>query len=214
VRRQAVTALLALAALSAAGCGSSTQATKATPQTAPAPTTTSPTPRVTSASTVGEHAVCPSEQGAGIQASFGDRRTTSAAEALVAQAGKLGFRGLLVQQRGCNDYAVVLPGLKNLRQARDFRAEARSVGFHVVLECRSRPLEGGVAAVFGHRRTRRAALLLRRSAERFGFMKLQVQQDRCNDWEVALYGTTTAAQRRDLAKEAASVGFHLTFEPG
>jgi hypothetical protein len=41
-----------------------------------------------------------------------------------------------------------------------------------------------------------------------------VHQDRCNDWEVDLYGIKTPDQRLALAKEAARVGFHVTFEPG
>ena len=108
----------------------------------------------------------------------------------------------------------MLPGLKTLRQARELQHEARSVGFRVLIECRSHPVQGGLAAVFGHRRTRRAALRLLRRAAHVGFRNLQVQQDRCNDWEVDLYGIQTPGQRRELAKEAASVGFHLTFEPG
>ena len=71
-----------------------------------------------------------------------------------------------------------------------------------------------MAAVFGHRRTRSAALALRREAESAGFQNLQVQQDQCDDWEVDLYGLQTPEQRKDLAKEAASVGLHVTFEPG
>jgi hypothetical protein len=84
----------------------------------------------------------------------------------------------------------------------------------VRIECRSHPIEGGLAAVFGHRRTRRAAVRLKRQAQALGFQNLQVQQDKCRDWEVDLYGIKTLSQRRGLAKEAASVGFHIVFEPG
>jgi hypothetical protein len=41
-----------------------------------------------------------------------------------------------------------------------------------------------------------------------------VQQDRCHDWEVDLYGLNTPAQRHELAKEARGVGFHVVFELG
>ena len=109
---------------------------------------------------------------------------------------------------------MVLRGLKNLRQAKDLQREARRVSLHVTIDCRSHPFQGGLAAVFGHRPTRRAALRLLREARRVGFQNLQVQQDRCNDWEVDLYGIKTPVQRQELTKEAASVGFHLTFEPG
>jgi hypothetical protein len=39
-------------------------------------------------------------------------------------------------------------------------------------------------------------------------------QDRCNDWEVVLYGIQTAAQRRAFAREARHAGFHVKFESG
>ena len=119
-----------------------------------------------------------------------------------------------MERRGCDAYAVVLYGLRDLRQAREFSAETASVGFHVRIECRSHPVEGGLAAVFGHRRTKRAALRLRAAAERVGFRGLTVQQDRCRDWEVDLYGLKTPAQRREFAAEARRVGFHIVYELG
>jgi hypothetical protein len=197
--------------------------TTAATTTQPAPTTTktattvaAPTATVATTSTteVVQQSLCPSEQGPGILANFGHRRSPGAANQLVARAAVVGFHGLLVQRRGCHKYAAVLLELKSLRQARDLQREARSVGFRVQIECRSHPVVGGLAAVFGHRTTRRAAVRLRREAEHVGFQNLQVQQDRCNDWEVDLYGIKTPAQREELTKEAASVGFHLTFEPG
>jgi hypothetical protein len=130
------------------------------------------------------------------------------------KAEHVGFTGLTIEQRGCDDYAVVLYGLRDLRQARDFTKETASVGFDVRIECRSHPVEGGLAAVFGHRRTRRAALKLKADAERLGFQGLRVQQDRCRDWEVDLYGLKTAAQRHEFAAEAGRAGFHIVYELG
>lgn len=68
--------------------------------------------------------------------------------------------------------------------------------------------------MFGHRRTEAAALRLKAKAEHFGFQGLEVQQDRCNDWEVDLHGLQTTAQRREFTQEARSVGFHIVYEPG
>jgi hypothetical protein len=101
-----------------------------------------------------------------------------------------------------------------MRQAREFEREASGAGFHVRIECRSHPVEGGLAAVFGHRRTRRAALRLLARAEQVGFRSLRVQQDSCHDWEVALYGLHTPTQRRELAAEARRAGLHVVFELG
>src|SRR5204863_9634359 len=118
------------------------------------------------------------------------------------------------ERRKCTDYAVVLPGLKNLPQAHALQREASSVGLTVTVDCRSHPVEGGLAAVFGHRRTRREALHLKAEAANVGFQNLEVQQDKCDDWEVDLYGLKTPAQRNDFAREALNAGFRVTFEPG
>jgi hypothetical protein len=197
-------ALPALAvALTLVGCGAAKNAVA----TAPGTTVTAPVP---SASTQG----CATPRQAGIAAVFGDRRTEAAAAALAARAQHNGFQGLTVERRGCRDYAVVLYGLQSLRQAGEFTAEAASVGYRVRIECRSHPSQGGVAAVFGHRRTKLAALRLQARAQRRGFLGLQVQQDRCGDWEVDLYGLQTPTQRREFAAEARREGFHVTYEPG
>jgi hypothetical protein len=65
-----------------------------------------------------------------------------AAQRLEARAVTVGFTGLDVEARGCHDYAVVLHGLRDLNQAREFSAETESVGLHVRIECRSHPAEG------------------------------------------------------------------------
>jgi hypothetical protein len=208
--RRALPALAAVVSIvfAVGGCGSSKNAGV----TAAAPTTTA-TPTATAESTT-EPSVCLSEQRVGIAGVFGHRRTPLAAQRLAARALAAGFEGLVVERRACNDYAVVLYGLRDLRQARSFSAETASVGFHIRIECRSHPVEGGLAAVLGHRGTRRAALQLRAHAEHLGFLGLRVQQDRCNDWEVDLYGLKTSEQRREFAREARRVGFHIVYEPG
>jgi hypothetical protein len=157
---------------------------------------------------------CASEQGAGIAAVFGHRRTLEAAIGLRDAAEAVGFPGLAIQHRGCADYAVVLTGFQNLAQALDFKRQAATVSFAVRLECRTLAPLGGLNAVFGHRRTRFAAEGLKASAEAVGFGGLELQQDECGDWEVDLRGLVTEAQRRDFRTEAASVGFQIVFEPG
>jgi hypothetical protein len=196
-------ALLALAAaLAATGCGSS--------KPEAGPTTTA----AASTASAGEQPVCPTEQKAGITADFGKRRSQAAADELRARAEQVGFQGLAVQRRGCDDYAVVLLGLRTLKQALAFQREAESAGFPVAIECRSHPVEGGLAAVFGHRRTQRDAQELLAQAERLGFRGLRVQQDKCGDWEVDLYGLSSPGQRRTFAAEARKAGLHVRFELG
>ena len=191
-----VTALLLSAGAVAGGCGSS--APKAQTTTAP----------------VVQQSVCPSEQQPGILADFGHFHSEADANGMVERARSVGFQGLEVQRRGCSDFVVVLRGLKNLRQGLSLQREARSAGLQVTLDCRSLPLQGGLAAVFGHRPTRRAAGRLARTAASRGFQGLKVVQDRCDDWEVVLYGLKTAQERRTFAREARNVGFDITFEAG
>lgn len=157
---------------------------------------------------------CPLEENAGISAVFGHRSTLDSAQSLRNAAERVGLSGLVLQQRGCRDYAVVLTGLQSLAQAKDFQRQAAAVDLPVKLECRTRPPEGGLNAVFGHRRTRPAAEYLAARANGAGFLGLEVRQDACGDWEVDLRGLKTAEQRRDFREEAASVGFHIRYEPG
>jgi hypothetical protein len=208
VRRIATLAFVCSATALVAGCGSSSKHAGAT--TAAAAQTGTETSLPSSAG----RATCQSQQQAGIDANFGFRRTPVAAQALIARAARLGFQNLTVQQRTCHRYAAVLTGLTSMSQARQFEQEAAGAGFPVLIECRSTPPRGGLAAVFGHRRTQRRAVVLMRAATAKGFQGLQVQQDRCGDWEVDLYGVGTAKQRAALRREAASAGYHLTFEPG
>jgi hypothetical protein len=157
---------------------------------------------------------CPPAESAGVTAVFGTRRSFEGASLLRLAAVSRGFQGLTIQLRNCRDYAVVLTGFDSLSQARAFKREAAARDQPVRLECRSDALQGGLNAVFGHRRTRKAAQLLASQARAVGFLGLRVQQDSCGDWEVDLRGLTRAADRRDFRLEAARVGFHVHFEPG
>ena len=182
--------------------------------TLPPPTTPKQSTTLKPSSPVVEQAVCPSEQSAGIVANFGERGTMAAAERLAARARHFGFVGLRVQRRGCDEFAVVLPSVKSIHQGRELQREARTVGLRVKLDCRSHPLQGGLAAVFGHRPTKEAAMRLKDRAQAVGFQNLQVQQDRCFDWEVDLHGLKTARERRELAAEARRAGFTIHYELG
>jgi hypothetical protein len=161
-----------------------------------------------------QEALCPSEQQPGITANFGHSRTRAGANAILRRARGFGFLHLVVERRACASFVVALRGLKNLAQGHELETEAGTVYLHVTLECRSHRVEGGLAAVFGHRRTRGAAIRLQRDAAAVGFQGLRVQQDKCGDWEVDLYGLKTPAQRRDFVREARGAGFRVRFEPG
>jgi hypothetical protein len=213
VRQIAAIAMAGCAAVFAAGCGSSSGHADASGAGAAAAGNAT-TPTATAQTGAASGFACQSQQQQGIDASFGLRRSPGAAQALIARAERVGFQSLTVQRRSCKRYAAVLTGLRSMAQAREFRQEAAGAGFQVLIECRSDPVRGGLAVVFGHRRSRRAAVILMRAASATGFQNLQVQQDRCGDWEVDLYGVETARQRAALRREAAAAGYHVTFEPG
>jgi hypothetical protein len=156
---------------------------------------------------------CVSEQTHGISAVFGHRRTPVEAEALRRSAEQVGFLGLRIERRGCFDYAVVLTGLRDWAQAKEFQRETATVDFHVRLErrCLSEPADG-ILAVFGHRRTLAEADALRRSAEQVGFLGLTIERRGCFDYAVLLTGFRDSAQARDFQDEAATVGFDVKLE--
>jgi len=200
VRRPAVTAaFLGCAILAVAGCQSTRHNVGTTVVAQPPPTTA---------------AACASQQQAGILADFGHRSSVAAANDLLVSAERDGFKGLVVQRRGCNDYAVVFSGVSNMRQAVGLQGEAQGAGFKVTVDCRSEALEGDIVAVFGRARTRPGALRIAARAARVGFRSLDVVQVGCDAWHVLLHGLKSASQRRDLAAEARKVGFRVTFERG
>jgi hypothetical protein len=157
---------------------------------------------------------CPAERETGVTAVFGLRRTFAMAERLWRSVTGVGYRDAVIQQRGCRSFAVVLSGIESDHQGEQLKRDAARVHLRVRLECRSRMSEGGVNAVFGHRRSKAAAETLLARAEAVGFRGLDVQQDRCGDWEVDLAGLQTVAQRRAFQREARQAGFRVRFEPG
>jgi hypothetical protein len=67
-------------------------------------------------------------------------------------------------------------------------------------------------AVFGHFSTRAAAVRLARHAGKNGFKGLKIEDEGCRDFELEIDGADRGADRASFAKEAASVGFEVTFE--
>jgi hypothetical protein len=149
-----------------------------------------------------------------VLADFGHRRTAAAAHKLAVKAESVGFTGAEVQQRGCSDYAVVVPGLSSIPQGNELRKEARSAGLDVTLDCRSEAAHGREAAVFGRSRSRAGAVRLLAHAAGLGFRGLKVVETACNEWQVLLYGVSGTAEQKALVEEAGKVGIHVRFEPG
>jgi hypothetical protein len=69
-----------------------------------------------------------------LEAVFGHRRTRFDAQVLVNRAAALGFEGMQIESDPCGGYEVLEKGLTSREQAGEFVAEAKSVGFDVVIE--------------------------------------------------------------------------------
>ena len=71
---------------------------------------------------------------AGIVAVFGSGLSHPAAEALRARAVEVGYADATVERRGCESYAVVVPGYSSMDEEGGVRSEAATVDLHVHFE--------------------------------------------------------------------------------
>ncbi len=158
----------------------------------------------------------------GWEAVFGHFTSRHAADKVVSQAIRKGFKVIRVEQDGCKDWEVEVPGgngLATSKQRHGFWREARSARFAVTFEapCCLPGNDSGPdwEAVFGHEPSLEAATTLMKRAMRAGFKVMQVELDRPGDYEVEVPGGTglqTEKQRKDFTAEARSVGFRVSFE--
>ena len=134
--------------------------------------------------------------------------------ALRKRAASRGFSELDVEERGCGNYYVTLPGLTDMAQFAAFKAEAKSAGFAVTPRCDPTLIaDGSVEAVFGTRRSIAAANTLRRRVAGHGFRTATIKQVACDRWSVIVPGITSKKVAKAFAIEARGAGFTVTFEP-
>ncbi len=69
-----------------------------------------------------------------LEAVFGHRPTRSEASDLATRMAALGFVGAKLESDPCGGFEVMIKGFTDRAQADDFAAEARAVGFGVVIE--------------------------------------------------------------------------------
>jgi len=216
-RPAAIVVLGIMLALAASGCGGKTTSGAATTSAAAATpaTTTAAAPAQPAGTVKTGNAACQSiPHPGGLKAVFGRRSSAGAAEALRSQAESRGFKGLDVEENGCGNFSVTLPGLADSKQFAAFKAEAKSAGFVVTLRCEALPdNDGDFEAVFGVRSTHHGAVNLKRLVVHRGFVGADIEEDACDRWSVVVNGITTAGMQKSFAAEASSAGFHVTFEP-
>jgi hypothetical protein len=215
VQRAAATAVLGLTlAVVAVGCGSGAKTAADTGSPA-AGTTSANLPNPGTRTNKGDAACQSVPHPGGLKAVFARRSTAAAAEALRTQAEGRGFQGLDIEEQGCGNFYVTLPGLADAKQFAAFKAEAKSAGFDVTLRCEPPPVQdtGDLVAVFGLRRTHRLAVGLKRLVVGRGFISAEIRQESCNQWSVFVEGIKPGKTAKDFAAEARSAGFKVTFEP-
>jgi hypothetical protein len=213
VQRAAVTVVLGLTlALLAAGCGSN--AKTAADTASPVGTTSANLPYPPTGTNKSDAACQSVPHPGGLKAVFARRSSAAAAEAMRKQAEGRGFQGLDIEEQGCGNFYVTLPGLADVKQFAAFKAEAKSAGFDVTLRCEPPPStdNSGMEAVFGFRRTHRQAVALKRIVVARGFISAEIRQESCDRWSVVVGGIKSGKTAKDFAAEARSAGFTVTFE--
>jgi hypothetical protein len=69
-----------------------------------------------------------------LEAIFTHTRDRAAAAAFIARAEELGFPGLKVRPDPCGGFEIYLAGFKDMAEAEAFQAQAKRVGYDVILE--------------------------------------------------------------------------------
>jgi hypothetical protein len=150
-----------------------------------------------------------------INAVFGHFATQAAAKAYDAVAAGRKFQGLQIVNNGCGDYEVFIGGADRPSDQASFYKEARGAGFHVTYQQSAPPMQyepNSVVGVLGSFRTvaQANALMWKLSDRGFWFLDLARASNR---WLVVV-PHVPIKKALPLAKEVATAGFHIQFQPG
>jgi hypothetical protein len=154
------------------------------------------------------------------EAVFGHDSSSAGAEALRARLVASFFQNATLEQDGCGDIEVEVPGgagLDTEAQRKDFLIEARQQHFTVHFEApccyTTKTLAKGWYASFGKRSTLEAATALELRALSVRFSHLEIERTGPSSYVVVLpggAGFATAAGRASFAAEARSSSAHLS----
>jgi hypothetical protein len=150
-----------------------------------------------------------------INAVFGHFSTLSGAKAYKAEAAAKVFKGLQIVNNGCGDYEVYIGGADRPSDQSSFYKEARDAGFHVTYQQSAPPMQfqpNHVVGVFGTFRSvaQANALMWKLSDRGFWFLDLARSPSR---WLVVI-PQVPIKKALSIAKEVATAGFHVQFQPG
>lgn len=152
------------------------------------------------------------------RAVFGHDATLIAAKARMAKLVPLGYKTVKAENRGCNDYAVVLesPEFSKYQVRTAFATEAAKAKLVVsyAQPGSTRPKLGSVNVIFGHRSTLATASALLSRVAQVGWRESDVFYGGPRDWKVvwpnvpgsAADATVQAAQKAGFAVELELVG--------
>ncbi|HEY2371829.1 MAG TPA: hypothetical protein VGH82_04715 [Gaiellaceae bacterium] len=150
-----------------------------------------------------------------INAVFGHFATPAGAKAYKAAAAAKVFKGLQIVNNGCGDYEVYIGGADRPSDQSSFYKEARDAGFHVTYQQSAPPMQyqpNHVVGVFGSFRSvaKANALMWALSDRGFWFLDLARAPSR---WLVVI-PQVPIKKALSIAKEVATAGFHIQFQPG
>ena len=149
------------------------------------------------------------------EAVFGHFSSRSQALALSRRAGKVGFKGIKIEDEGCGDYEVEIDGADNVAGRTSFAREARKAGFQVTFEQTGPPMQppaGQAVGVFERSSTLAVSNTLAGRLAGNGFRYIDIVRAG-SAWAVVLPQVPVSAAL-SIAAEVHRAGFHIAFTKG
>ena len=146
---------------------------------------------------------------------FGHFARLTEAKAYKADAAARLFKGLRISNNGCGDYEVYIGGADRPSDRSSFFNEAHKAGYHVTFQQTAPPMlyhPKQVVGILGALRsvTQANALMWKLSDDGFYFLDLARSPTR---WLVVM-PQVPIKDALSIAKEVATAGFHIQFQPG
>ena len=148
------------------------------------------------------------------EAVFGHFASAAAARAYARGPKALYFEGLKIENEGCGDWELEIDGADTARQRASFSAEASKAGFRISFEQTGDPLNpppGEVVGVIGRKTTVTSANALVWTLVSRGWQYVDVVYSG-GKWLVVM-PQVPVKSALSIARELATVGFHIQFQP-
>lgn len=146
---------------------------------------------------------------------FGHFATHAGAAALRKHAASMGYKGMKIENEGCSDFEVEIDGADTQRQRSSFANEAAKSGLAITFEQQAPPMafqQGEVVGILGRLKTLPEANALMQRLAKASFRYIDLLPSG-RQWLVIMPQVPVKASL-SIAKEVASAGFHIHFQPG